>query len=162
MDDRESEPGLLFPGNIGGAEFLFKDLGFFPTAQDLHGDEDDEDEQEPWFVGPDDDACDEEGTKYVDRVSYAGVKSRGYEGGGFCLHTEGAAELKAGDDEEQKGGGCDGQTNDVGGCPWHAGGLEDEQHRKDENDGESDEVQFHVRPLLSGGFANDSIVHCAG
>jgi len=67
----------------------------------------------------------------------------------------------------------------MGRRPWHTGCLADEQDSKYENDSESDQIEFHVRPLLSGGlavpktaaeihttlkrgFANESIVQRAG
>ena len=40
----ESEPGFLFPGNIGRAEFVFKNLGLFTAANDLEGDKNDQNE----------------------------------------------------------------------------------------------------------------------
>jgi len=139
----------LFIGNIGRTEFLFKNLGFFTAANDLEGDKNDQNEQEPWFVNPDEKSHDEEGSENIDRISNARVKSRGDEGRGFCLHTEGSAELKTCNDEEQKSGACDGQADDMGRRPRHAGCLAHEEDGKDENDGECDEVQFHMRPLLS-------------
>ena len=59
----ESEPGLLFVLYIGGVEFVLKHLRFSSTAENLHWDQKDKEEQEPGSIDPDDDSRDEQRSK---------------------------------------------------------------------------------------------------
>lgn len=128
---------------IGGAEFFFKDLRLLPAANDLQRNKKEKEEQEPWPVEPDDESRDKQRSKDIDRIADAGVESRGDEFGSLCADAEGASELKAGSNEQQKSGRREGKADDVCGSPRELSCVKAEDHRKDEDDGKRDKVEFH-------------------
>ena len=140
---QDSEPGLLLVLQISGAKFFFKDLRLSPAANDLQRDKKEQEEQEPGPIEPDDEPGDKQRSKDIDRIANAGVESRRYEFGSLGADAEGASQLKAGNNEQQKCRCREGKADDACGSPREISRVKAEDHYKDEDDGKRDKVEFH-------------------
>lgn len=100
VQERGLEPGFLLVLEVSRAEMLFQHLLLIADAPQLQRNEDDEEEQEDGFSGPEKEADDGKRAEDVNGIADAGIESGNDQSGGFGPEAEGASELDAGKDEQ--------------------------------------------------------------
>ena len=93
---------MAFVGAVGVAEGFFEDLGFLAEADHLHGNEDQEEQEEPGIAGVNEESGDHHAAKQINRIADFGVQPVRNQGFGLGANGEGFPQLPPRQSPEKK------------------------------------------------------------